>query len=190
MFNDDLKIKSQRKFIKAFKAEVNPITTREIQSIMTSNVADKTRSSHRTLAQPHKGDEHQVNSLKDEAGKPNTLHQRPHSPSNTTKAQSPPRFTTNTKGNRREDTIDNHNPTEEVESPTPALQIEAMKKAQRILSKYKNKSHLEANPQSDKSWLVHTINKIIHSPNKTMKQHKVKFHNSIKAAEWNAKLLK
>ena len=65
-----------------------------------------------------------------------------------------------------------------------------MTNAERILSKYKNKLRLKANPQSKKSWLIHTINEITRTPNKKMKKHKIKFDDTPKSAKWNAKLLK
>lgn len=164
MCNDDLTIKSQKTFIKSQRSEVNPISRRETQSITIGNVANRTQSSCRTAAHPTKGDEHQVTSIEDIVRKPNHLHTRPHPPSHKTVTQTPPRLTTNTKGDGRGDATEGYDPTKEVEGPIPALQIEVMKKAERILSKYKNKLHLEFNPQSKQSWLIHTIDKAIQTP--------------------------
>ena len=71
-----------------------------------------------------------------------------------------------------------------------ALALDSMKKAEEIIGKYKNTLHRQTNLLSTMSWLVHTINEITKKPNKTIKRHKVKFENTKRAAEYNAKLLK
>ena len=66
----------------------------------------------------------------------------------------------------------------ERDGPSAEINIEAMEKAENILSKYKNTNHLTANPTSTKSWLIHTISTIIQTPGKQMKEQKVKFKNT------------
>jgi hypothetical protein len=84
-----------------------------------------------------------------------------------------------------------NNPTDEEEEEVSEEQkVEAMLKAERILGKYKNTEHLKKNPRSKVSWLVHAVNEVINSPVKQMKQHKLKFENTRRAAEYNAKILK
>ena len=76
------------------------------------------------------------------------------------------------------------------EKLTEDEKVQAMEKASKIMSKYKNNLHNNAHPHSQDSWLVHTIKKLLKSPNKSIKPHKYRFENTRDAAKFNTKLLK
>ena len=65
-----------------------------------------------------------------------------------------------------------------------------MEEANNILSKRKNDLHAKNNPQSQDSWLMHTIKKVIKSTDRVINPHKYKFQNSRDAAKFNTKILK
>ena len=58
------------------------------------------------------------------------------------------------------------------------IKIEAMEKATKIMSKSKNNIHRRTNPNSSRSWLMHTIKNIITKIDKTMSKHRFKFENT------------
>ena len=70
------------------------------------------------------------------------------------------------------------------------IQLAAMEKANKIISKYKNKEYKLANPNSTRSWLMGTIKEIIDAADRTILPHKYVFANNREAAKHNTKILK
>ena len=68
--------------------------------------------------------------------------------------------------------------------------VQAMEQASKIMSKYQNNLHIAVHPHSQDSWLVHTIKKLLRSPNKSITPHKYRFENTRDAEKFNTKILK
>ena len=76
------------------------------------------------------------------------------------------------------------------ENMSQETKIQAMEKANKIMSKLHNDIHRKTNPTSHKSWLMATIRTIMNSTGKIILPHKYKFENTREAAKHNTTLLK